>query len=246
MEIVVVAPRFDGDKFDIMLGPSLTKLRTKCINVSDAKDSNVDAKTISNKYNVGIMTALHNNLINDDTIIILCKSDVSIADPYIAEKLEYVFSTQENVGMVGVKGVLSLNPNCELYHNNNRPLNGIVYNVKDLQNGEYYGTNKKGYFTNVIAVDDSFMAIRGSVIKNIGNNTLFNINTNDGYGIDATINILKFGYQVSIIDAFIISNEYTNVNYEIIEDICSKINLKLPASIDTLNIVNNFIVDVEV
>ena len=69
MEIIVVTPRFDGDKFDVMLGPSLTKLSTKCINVSETKDSDEASKTISNKYNVGILTALQNNLISDNTIV---------------------------------------------------------------------------------------------------------------------------------------------------------------------------------
>lgn len=244
MNNIVITPRFDGDKFDLMLGSSLKNLNTKCVNVSDKDDSIAEHKMISNKYNVGIGVAGANNLINDDTLVILCKSDVSIADPNAIAKLEHVFTTQPNIGMVGVKGVTTLNKSVELYHLDNTPLNGIVYNVKDTNKGEYHGTDKKGYFTNIIAVDDSIMVIRGSILKNI--EKLFTVDTNDGYGIEATVQVLRSGYGVAVIDMFVISNEYTDINSEIVEDICSKLNLDLPLSVTSLNVDNTFIVDVEV
>ena len=243
MNTIIVTARYDGDKFDLMLGPSIKNFNTKCVNVSDKEDSKESDKTISNKYNIGIVTALQNGLITDDTIVILCKSDVSISDPNAVAKLEHVFSTKPELGMVGVKGVLKLNDSVDLYHKDNIPVNGIVYNVIDQQRGEYFGTDKKGYFTNVVAVDDSFMAIRGSVLKNIQG--LFSLAVNNGFGIDATIKILKSGYDVAVIDLFVISNSYTDIKSEIISDICKLLNLGKSVSVQDLELTKNFIVDVE-
>ena len=243
MDNIIITARYDGDKFDDMLGPSIKNIQTKCVNVSDKPDSVESDKTISTKYNVGILTAIKNNLVSDDTIVILCKSNVSISDPIAIPKLEYVFSTKPEIGIIGVKGITKINEYVELYNIENNPLNGIVYNNIDPKKGEYVGTNTKGFFTDIIAMDDSFIAIRGKVLHNI--DKLFSISTNYGFGIEAVIKVLNTGYGSGIIDLFVISSEHTNINIESISDICDKLNLTLPLSIEDLNISKNFIVDVE-
>ena len=245
MNTIIITPRSDGDRFKLMLEPSIKSFNTKCVSVSDKEDTGITdmSRTISYKYNVGITTSIQNNLILDDTIVILCKPNVSIADPNAIAKLEHVFSAKPELGMVGVKGVLKLNKSLDLYHTDNMPVNGIIYNVVDHQRGEYLGTDKKGYFTNVVAVDDSFIAVRGSVLKNIPE--LFTIPINNGFGIEATIKILKSGYDVAVIDFFVISNHYTNANAVMVRDICTQLNLPESISIEDLNLTKNFIVDVE-
>jgi len=245
MNTIIITPRSDGDRFEIMLEPSIKNFSTKCVSVSDKEDTDVTdvSRTISYKYNVGVATAIQNNVISDDTIVMLCKPNVSIADPNAIAKLEHVFSEKPELGMVGVKGVLKLNKSLNLYHEDNVPVNGIIYNVVDHQRGEYFGTDKKGYFTNVVAVDDSFIAVRGSVLKNI--RELFTIPTNHGFGIEATIKVLKSGYDVAVIDFFVISNGYTDANAVMVSDICTQLNLEKSVSVQDLNLTKNFIVDVE-
>lgn len=232
MDIIVITDRYDDDKFGMMLEPSLKQLNVKCVNVHNTPNADDPSKKISNKYNVGIITAIQNNLIFEDTIVILCKSNVSIADPMTTEKLKHIFTTQPNVGMVGVKGVKTLNPVVDMYHTDNTPLNGLVYNVKDANTGEYLGTDKKGYFIDVISVDDSIMCIRGSILKK--HNKLFDIDLDRGFGIEATVKILKAGYHVAVIDMFVISNEYTDVDGEMIYHICDKLNLTFPVTVESL------------
>jgi len=244
MENIIITSRYVGDKFDIMLAPSIQKIRTKCVNVSDKPDvDDEDLKTISNKYNVGIKTIIENSLLTNDTIVILAKSNVSIADPMAIDKLYYTFTENPEIGIVGVRGVSQITGSTRFYDPNNNPVNGIVYNVDDIEKGEYRGSDLKGFYTDIIAVDDSVIAIRGSAL--VGVDKFFEVHTNIGFGIEAVINILKRGYEAAVIDMFIISNEYTDIDSSVIDEITSKMNLTYPITVDSLNITKNFVVDVE-
>lgn len=243
MNTIVITNRFDGDKFDSMLGVSLQNMTVKCINVSHNPNSDIEVNRLSNQYVVGLKTALQNDLILDDSIVIFCKSNVNIADPHAIAKLEHVFNTNIDVGVIGVRGVGVLNKSVNLYHSDNNPSNGIVYNVDDLMTGTYQGENKKGFFTNVVSVDDSLIAVRGSVLKSVDN--VFTVNTDTGFGIDISVRTLRYGYLVATIDMFIISNEYTDVTSDTIEYVCGELGLDLPISCETFKVDKNFIVDVE-
>lgn len=243
MRIIFVTARHDGDNFENMLAPSIQKIQTKCVNVSDNPNSVTDTKTVSDKYNVGIKTAIENNLVADDSIIVLAKPNSSAADPNFVAKLYYVFDSRPDVGIVGIRGVSELNDGVCLYDPQNNPLNGLVYNITDIQNGQYIGENQKGFHTNVVAVDDSIIAIRGKVLLSM--EKLFSISTDTGYGIEASINVLKLGYTVSVADIFAISSDNTDLSSEEISNITSQLEVKYPVSVDSLNIVKNFIIDVE-
>lgn len=244
METIIITPRSDGDKFDIMLGPSIQNIRTKCVNVSDKPGTDSpELKTISNKYNVGIRTIIDNNIITDDSLVILVKSDVSIADPRAIDKLVYTFESNPDIGLVGVRGVSCINDSVRLYDKSNTPLNGLVYNVVDAVKGQYVGEDVKGFYTDVIAVDDSVIAIRGKALLAIG--ALFEVNTNIGFGIEAVIKLLRYGYEAVVVDMFIISNDYTDIDPSVIDEIASQLKLTYPITVNSLNISKNFVVDVE-
>jgi len=244
MENIIITSRYDGDKFDMMLSPSIQKIRTKCVNVSDKPEvDNADLKTISNKYNVGIKTIIENNLLTNDMIVILVKSNVSIADPMAIDKLYYTFTQNPEIGIVGVRGVTCLTESTRFYDPSNNPVNGLVYNVDELERGEYRGEDLKGFYTNIIAVDDSIIAIRGSAL--VGVDRFFDINTNIGFGIEAVVKILNRGFEAAVIDMFIISNEYTDIDSSVIDELTSQLNLTYPVTVDSLNITKNFVVDVE-
>jgi len=212
--------------------------------VSDKPDiDDKDLKSISNKYNVGIKTLIENNLLTNDTIVILVKSNVSIADPIAIDKLYYTFTENPEIGVVGVRGVSQIVGSTRLYDSNNNPVNGVVYNVDNIEKGSYCGSDSKGFYTDIIAVDDSVIAIRGSVL--MGVDKFFEVYTDFGFGIEAVINILKRGYKSAVIDMFVISNEYTDIGSSVIDDITSKLNLTYPITVDSLNITKNFVVDVE-
>jgi hypothetical protein len=119
----------------------------------------------------------------------------------------------------------------------------MVYNVVDAVKGQYVGEDVKGFYTDVIAVDDSMIAIRGKALLAIG--ALFEVNTNIGFGIEAVVKLLRYGYEAVVIDMFIISNDYTDIDPSVIDEIASQLKLTYPITVNSLNISKNFVVDVE-
>jgi hypothetical protein len=159
------------------------------------------------------------------------------------DKLYYTFTQNPEIGIVGVRGVTCLTESTRFYDPSNNPVNGLVYNVDELEKGEYRGEDLKGFYTNIIAVDDSIIAIRGSAL--VGVDRFFDINTNIGFGIEAVVKILNRGFEAAVIDMFIISNEYTDIDSSVIDELTSQLNLTYPVTVDSLNITKNFVVDVE-
>jgi len=237
---IVITARTDGDNFDTFLGASLQKVQTKCVNISDTDD---DIKPISSKYNVGLNIIKDNGLINDDTIIIFAKSDVYIIDDLFVDKLDLLFSTKPNLGLVGVVGVKTINENFNLLNDDNHPVNGIIYTDNDdPSKGVHTQFSDKGLYDDIIALTDEFLAVRGSIILN--NEFSFTERLNTAFGVDISLSILKLGYNIASADILVVSDSDSDLEFDefssllneykypvsskdIISDISSVVNIEL-------------------
>jgi len=243
MDNVFITPRMDNDDFDSYLGASLQSIKTKCVNISDSNDS-TNIKSISQKYNVGVSIIKDKHLLTDSTIVIFSKPNVYIADPLFIDKITMIFNDKPNIGVVGVVGVKELHSGRDLYSNDNTPLNGIVYTIdEDSNKGEHIQYSVNGFYDDVVAVDDSIFAVRGSLLLN--DDFSFDYDSDIGYGIELSIKAINYGYDVAVADILVVSQTNTNISYDVIDDIIQLTNSKYPVNIKTLLKNINSIIDIE-
>ena len=240
---IFITARFSDDGFDSFLGPSLQKIQTKCVNVSDSETSD-GIKTISTKYNIGINIAKEQQLVSNETIVVFSKSDVHVLDPLVMDKLELIFNELPNMMVVGVVGVNELHRGRNLYNIDNKPVNSIIYKKVDSDTeGEHIKYSDQGFYTNVVGVDDSIIAVRGSFINS---GFMFTCDTNTGFGIDVAINATKQGYDVGVADILVVSKNTSDVDYNDIESVLDAIDVSLPVNIKNISNKGNSLVDVEI
>ena len=223
MNNVFITYRYDGDEFDNRLAPSLRDLKTKCVSVN----SKTESKYISDKIAVGIETARSNNLIDHNTVVVLCNPNIYVLDQLCVEKLEYIFTTQHNVGVVGIAGVKKLNSQKNMYDPDNNPVNGVFVGTQHKKFSDV------GYYTNVVGVDDTFIAIRGKFILN--NNIAFK-NINTGIGINIAFDAIKAGYDVVCADIDISILEHNDVHSTAINYLVNEYCLTYPVQYGNIGI----------
>jgi len=244
MNIVVITPRHVNDDFDKFLGPSLNKIPVKCINVSDKPESEL-IKSISKKYNAGIRIARDNGFINDETILVFANNNVHILDSLFNQKLSVIFNERPDVAVVGVVGTQQLNSGRSLYDGDNRPVNGIIYTLDIESNkGEHIQYTKNGFYDNIVAIDDSIFAVRSKLLLN--DNLLFDIDSNECYGIELALKCILQGYNVVVADILVVSKDKTNREFKTIDSIVTKLGLSYPVNIQSLGKKLNSVVDINI
>jgi len=226
MNIIFVTPRYEDDGFDTFLGPSLQMMPAKCINIADKPDTD-EVKKISFKYNIGVELAKKQNLIDKDSIIVFCKSNVHIMDTLFKDKLSIIFKEMPNVGVVGVVGTKQLHKGASLYSIENQPVNGIIY-ARDVKNdkGEHIQYSKNGFYNEIVAIDDSIIAIRACLF--IEDGIKFESNTDEGYGIEIAIKSILNGYDTVVADILVVSHQEHNHNYKTINKIVDGLGVSFP------------------
>ena len=245
MNIVIITPRYDNDDFNTFLGPSLNKIPVKCINVAD-KTGSTSPKSISNKYNAGINIARDKGVINDDTILVFANNNVHILDSLFNEKLSMIFTDRPDVAVVGVVGTRQLNSGRSLYDKDNRPVNGIIYTSDIVNNkGEHIQYSKNGFYDNIVAIDDSIFAMRGSILLN-NTNQLFDMDLNQGYGIEIALKSILDGHNIVVADILVVSKNKTDMEFKIIDNIATHVGLSYPINVQSLGKKINSIVDINI
>jgi hypothetical protein len=238
---VIITPMVPNGKYNTMLGPSVKKVGMKCLCVSDTEDSGV-IKSTSFKYNTGIDIIKEHNMVFDDNIIIFTKNDVFIMDNMLNEKLDFVFTHQPNLGVLGVAGVKELHSGKELYNKVNSPLNGLVYTTENDNNGMHILYSDRCYYEDVIALDDSFIAVKGSLINK---GFKLEVDTNVGYGIEFAQKAISFGYNSAVADILILSDSKTNISFEGVDRVVSDLNLSYPVKPSSVIRSTNSVIDIE-
>ncbi len=246
MNSVFITARFNNDSFDEYLGPTTVQFGTKCINVSDIPETTI--KNIPMKYNVGVKIMKEKKVIDSHGIYIFIKNNVHVTDALALEKLEHIFAT-ENVDIVGVMGVRCVNRGRDLYDYDNKPVNGIMHKVVTTSaDGTTDNVGEhicycNGYFTDVVGIDDSMIAIRGSYL--LENEDIFDVNDNQGYGLSLVLDSRAKGVSVACADILVLSEDNTNISHNIVGDIVDRFNIDMPVSI-TSSFDKRLNIDIEV
>lgn len=240
---IFITARYDGDGFEKYLGPSLQQIKTKCVNVADKKDS-TDVKSIANKYNIGTNIITDNELLNNDTMVIYAKSSVHVIDPMAVNKVAIAFDSMPQIGVIGVLGVKEIHRGRALYNPDNKPVNGIMFKQDGSNNvAEHIQYSENGFYDDVVAIDDSFIAIRGSALLN---GLRWHTDINRGVGLEIAINALRMGYEVAVADILVLTHEPTELHHTEIESVLDQINVSIPVNIKNVAVKSNSVVDIEI
>jgi len=244
MESIVITARSKDDSFDRYLGASLNNINTKCINVADKPDTD-KVKSIATKYNIGVSIAKNNDLLHKDTIVVFAKPCTHIIDNLAMDKISMIFDEKPNVGVIGVMGAKTLHSGKSLYEASNSPVNGIVYTMnEDDDKGEHVQYSKNGFYDNVVAVDDSVFAVRGSLL--LDNDMTLESESDSGYGIEMSIKSNLNGYSVVVADILVLTEDRTTPSSDIIGGIVSNMNLHYPITSVSLGKNINSVVDIDI
>jgi hypothetical protein len=244
MKIVFITPRHKDDDFDVFLGPSLKKIPTRCINVAD-KPGTDNVKTITHKYNVGVGIAKDKDLLDKDTIIVFAKSNIHIVDSLFAEKINMIFEDSPNTGIVGVLGTKEIHNDVSLYSVENKPVNGIIYaRENNVEKGDHIQYSKNGFFDDIVAIDDSIIAVRGSLLLE-NDALLFDCDCDEGYGIEIALKSVMNGYNTVVADILVVSKEKSERDFTIIDKIVKPLGLEYPITVSSLGKTINSVVEIE-
>lgn len=243
MDTVFIVPRSKDDKFDTYLGQSIQKIKTRCVNVSDKEGVDI-VKSVSQKFNIGVDIIKEHNLLTDDTIVILSKPDTYIIDELFINKLQLLFEEKQDIGIVGVLGVKELHRGRNMYSFDNTPLNSIIYTIdRDIDKGEHIEYSKRGFYDYAVAVDDSIIAIRGSLL--FSDSLTLECDLSEGYGIELCVKAIRAGYSIGIADILVVTSNHIDIDRTIIEKISTKLNLEFPINIKTIKKNLNSVVNIE-
>lgn len=194
IRLIVAIENMEIYKSHIEVG--IKELGLPAIQISDAEGH--PRKTITSKWNIGLeFISKNDNNLSDNDIIMFCHDDVNILDNDFLAKMEYLTTTNYDVGVFGVVGKRALNyfwGDYDVGHwvsgegNENGVGKHVVYN------------NAVGYFDDVIVVGSGLFGIRYGLLK-------ANVMFNDSYGespelavYDMCLQILKKGYKIATID----------------------------------------------
>ncbi len=243
MKNIFITARSVADEFERYLSPSLQRLKTKCVNVSDKEGT--EPKPIGSKYNVGLNILKEQNLLTTDTIVVFAKPNAHIMDGLFLSKLDMVFTERPEVGVLGVVGVKEIHSGRTLYGAENKPVNGIVYsNESNPSEGSHIQFSNSGYFKDIVAVDDSVFAVRGELL--LKNNFQFKSLGDVGMGIDVSIQAIESGYEVAVADMLVVSSKNTDVSQEDVLAVVETLGVDFPVNSKTLGQVVNSVIDIEI
>jgi len=240
MEFLFIVPNNDESAFNSHLNKSLPTIngKFKCAVITD-KDSSVEVKSISDKYNSSIDVIHNNDLNSSELVLIFAKEDTDILDVNIIKKLDIVFDNNRNIGVVGVSGVKTLNKDVNMYDDSNAYVGhmGISDNRPDRLNGN-------GYFEDIIGVNDALFAVRGSLFND--QDFIFKSGLDEGFGIDIAIKSSKLGYDVVVCDIFVVSIDGGDVSFDNINNIVNSIDdVDFPVVCGSTNTNDTHIVEVD-
>lgn len=156
-------------------------------------------ENIFQKYNEGInRIKIIYNEIKDDDLICFVHEDVLILDKNFKEKLEYVFSTKKDIGLVGVVGAKELSDNCAWWLNQEDKLLGHV--IQENNDKKYHLVKGGiGFSDKMVAVDGLFFAIRGELL-NKGLRFDETFNSFHFYDVSICFQVLQMGYKIGCVD----------------------------------------------
>jgi hypothetical protein len=157
------------------------------------------------------------NIISHDDIVMFAKHDLSINDEDFIKKIKYAFDNRSDIGMIGFSGVKQLLNGRNMFHRDNGVCNG--YYTKGIN-------TIPSVYDGIVAVDDSFFAIRGSIIINTPE--LFGVGVDYGTGLIAALEVMSIGYGVVVIPIDANTDVFVDLEHDYVIDLLSKLDVSFP------------------
>jgi len=205
MSFKIIVPRSKNDieSFNKFVLPSLKRFNLVPDEIID-DDPNI-SESIFKKYNLAIQT-LKDSELKDEDIVVFMHSDTGILDDNFTLKLEHLFKTKPEIGIVGVAGTTELFEGGWWMNKDQSKLRGHLLQGKEEEGQAYYlQKGPVGYFDNIVAVDGCIMATTIKVLRDSGimfDNDIFK-DDNDFYDLDICLQLLEKGYKIAIADFFV-------------------------------------------
>jgi len=194
--IKFVVARYDEANYANYIGFSLQKIgNMPCIDIHANADN--DSRGLAQKFNSGI-DAYIGAKIDDQDIICFCHEDVKIIDPNFRLKLEKVFNSKPDIGLVGVAGGTTLPENANWFMSNEDTIRGQWIQDHDT-NTVHMKKNNVGYFDDVVVIHKFFLAVRGLLFKE-GLRFDESFIAHDLYNVDLGLQVLERGYKLAVAD----------------------------------------------
>jgi hypothetical protein len=192
--------------FSSYLVPFLDRYNIKaCI----ASDEEGKRDSIFVKYNQCITALINEGLKNDD-IVLFVHEDVKLLDPNFVSKLELMFSEKKDVGLVGVVGVTELSENCRWWDNKPDKLKGHIIQ-ENGQQAYHMVKGMVGYSDDLVAVDGLCFAVRADLL-------LGGLRFDDTfkgfhfYDLDICCQILSMGHKIAIADILVLHKSIGDIS----------------------------------
>ena len=159
---------------------------------------NVPEESKPKKYNTTIDALWQNNLIVPEDIICFCNEDIMLLDTEFPNKIQMIFN-QTQVSMCGVLGSSELNDSGEWWMTGPEFQRGHIMQSNGAQAEESHHLVKGqiGFFTDVVAIDRGFMAIRASELTELRFDDSFAL---DFYNTDICLQLLDSGKSIGVAD----------------------------------------------
>jgi len=207
MDFKFVVDRKDDNKFNMYLMNSLKRIGVQAVQVADDPEK---APSVMSKYSLGTDALVKQNLVTDDDIVVFSKEDINIVDNEFKAKVEYLFETKDDIGIVGVIGTEKISKDGWWLDKENVPVGHIIKGLSSGNGqGEPYEVGPIGYYDDIVAVDSNFFLVRASLLKEISFDKETLSMDNDLCAMDLCIQALQNGYRIAVAD-ILIYQESTN------------------------------------
>lgn len=157
-----------------------------------------DDQSIFEKYNTGINTCK----LQDNDVLCFMHEDIIIKDDELEEKVNYIFNSRKELGVLGVIGTEIFEDNGGWWHSNRNNHVGHIEQSKSPTGCWHMIKKQVTYQENIVAVDGCIFFVRGSLAKELK----FDNNTFNGYHFydaDYCFSALEKGYKIGIADILV-------------------------------------------
>jgi hypothetical protein len=248
MDILGICVKESNDEREDLLAQSIKRFKIKCIQIRNNNETGTEIKkSINEKYAIAVKVLNDQNQIKDDTIILFCHDDINILDNFFLEKIKYVFEQKSEIGVVGVIGTEEIHKDSFWLDDKNKYHGHMILNEKHEKTGkgEHSIFGDIGFFTDIVNIDNSFFAVRGSLLNKNDFDFGLDVMMNDNYfyASNVCIQSLLKGFKVAVADILIYHNSDSkpNVGVEYME--CRRKFFEKYSDIEFPITINSFDID---
>ena len=202
--VYVIVPRVDEQVFSQCYVPGAQKHNLATFQIMDDKDAQgniINRKNIFQKYNMFFDIIAKQQEFKDDDIIAFCHEDVNIVDDMFLQKIEAIFSTEDEIGVLGLAGTAQLDEGCRWWNSPREYLRGhLLQGNGSDNNSKHLVFGNVGYYNDLVAVDGFFMAFKYKFLVDSKIRFDESFECNDMYDLDISMQVINSGYKVCVAD----------------------------------------------